>query len=408
MKILICSANYAPEPTGIGKYSGEMAEWLAAQGHEVRVVAAPPYYPAWRVADAYRGRLYSREQRCGVTVWRAPLWVPQRAGGLARVLHLLSFAVTSAPLLLWWGLRWRPQVVMTVAPFFTCAPAALLAAKLGGARSWLHVQDYEIDVAFGMGALKGGALRRAVGALERAIFRCFDRVSSISQRMLDRATDKGVRFERQVMFRNWVDVVTIRPLQQTSSYRRELGLTVDDIVVLFSGTLGKKQGLQLVPQAAHLLADLSRLHFVVCGDGPMKPELLALCEGLARVHFMPLQPFERLSELLGLADIHLLPQDVAVEDLVLPSKLSGMLASGRPVVATCAADTEIGHIVRQCGSCVPPGDAGQLAVALRQLAAAPAQRTLYGQRARQLAEEGFARDSILGQLVVSMARAVGG
>jgi len=172
--------------------------------------------------------------------------------------------------------------------------------------------------------------------------------------------------------------------------------------------LGKKQGLQLVPQAAHLLADLSRLHFVVCGDGPMKPELLALCEGLARVHFMPLQPFERLSELLGLADIHLLPQDVAVEDLVLPSKLSGMLASGRPVVATCAADTEIGHIVRQCGSCVPPGDAGQLAVALRQLAAAPAQRTLYGQRARQLAEEGFARDSILGQLVVSMARAVGG
>ena len=80
MKILIYSANYAPEPTGIGKYSGEMAEWLAAQGHEVRVVAAPPYYPNWQIAKGYRWPLYRRERIHNVDVWRAPLWVQGGAG----------------------------------------------------------------------------------------------------------------------------------------------------------------------------------------------------------------------------------------------------------------------------------------------------------------------------------------
>ena len=321
MKILICSANYAPELTGVGRYSGEMAEWLAAQGHEVRVVAAPPYYPAWRVADAYRGRPYCRETIKGVHIWRAPLWVPSKPGGLPRVLHLLSFALSSAPLLLWWGLTWRPQVCLVVAPFFTAAPATLLAAALSGGRSWLHVQDYEIDVAFSMGLLKGGVLKRAVMAAERFLFRRFDRVSSISQRMLERAASKGVASDRLVLFRNWVDIDAIRPLDRPSEYRRKLGLADDAVVALFSGTLGSKQGLHLIPEVARLLADDPRIQFVICGDGPIKAELLRLGKGLPNLRFLPLQPLERLGELLGLADIQLLTQDAAAEDLVLPSKL---------------------------------------------------------------------------------------
>ncbi|OYV02447.1 MAG: colanic acid biosynthesis glycosyltransferase WcaI [Burkholderiales bacterium PBB5] len=383
-----------------------MAEWLAAQGHDVRVGAAPPYYPAWRVADAYRGRLYSREQRQGVAVWRAPLWVPQRAGGLARVLHLLSFAVTSAPLLLWWGLRWRPQVVMTVAPFFTAAPAALLAAKLAGARSWLHVQDFEIDVAFGMGLLKGGALKRAVSAVERFVFGRFDRVSSISQRMLERAASKGVPAERLVFFRNWVDVQAVQPMSTPSPYRAELGLAGDAVVVLFSGTLGSKQGLQIIPEVARLLADDPRIQFVVCGDGPMKPELLRQSQGLANVHFLPLQPVQRLGELLNLADIHLLPQDPAAEDLVLPSKLSGMLSSGRPVVATCAANTEMAKVVQGRGLVVAPGDSGAVAQAVAQLAQQPDGRVAMGQAARQFAVQGLGRDHVLQQCVEELSALV--
>src|SRR5215468_7357257 len=113
MRILIYSANFAPEPTGVGKYSGEMAAWLADRGHEVRVVAAPPYYPDWKLDPAYAWPPFRREQWKGVTVYRAPLWVPKAPGGLARVLHLLSFAITSLPLMLA-QLHWRPDLVITV------------------------------------------------------------------------------------------------------------------------------------------------------------------------------------------------------------------------------------------------------------------------------------------------------
>jgi len=114
MRVLIYSANFAPEPTGIGKYSGEMAEWLVGHGHDVRVVAAPPYYPSWKLDPQYRWPPYRRESIKGVTVFRAPLWVPKSPGGTARVLHLLSFALSSFPVMLR-QIAWQPDVVIVVA-----------------------------------------------------------------------------------------------------------------------------------------------------------------------------------------------------------------------------------------------------------------------------------------------------
>jgi len=128
MRILIYSCNFTPETIGVGKYSGEMAEWLVDQGHSVRVIAAPPYYPSWKVDPAYLRPRYRREQLRGVDVWRAPLWVPRSPGGLVRVLHLLSFAFTSFPLMVR-QISWRPELIITVAPAFVCAPAALLVAR---------------------------------------------------------------------------------------------------------------------------------------------------------------------------------------------------------------------------------------------------------------------------------------
>jgi colanic acid biosynthesis glycosyl transferase WcaI len=314
---------------------------------------------------------------------------------LGRVLHLLSFAITAAPLQLWWSVTWRPQVSLVVAPFFTAAPMAWLAARLGGAKTWLHVQDFEVDVAFRIGLLKGGLLKRAVSALERFVFRRFDRVSSISQRMLERAGAKGVAADRLVLVRNWVDVHAVQPLSCQSPYRRELGLPDDAVVVLFSGTLGGKQGLQLVPQAARLLDDASHIHFILCGDGPVKADLQQQCEGLAQVHFLPLQPLQRLGDLLGLADIHLLTQDAAAEDLVLPSKLSGMLASGLPVVATCRMNTEIASVVAGSGRVVAPDDPSALAQVLRTLASDKPGRSRLGAAARVYARQRLARDEVL-------------
>lgn len=393
MRILIYSANFAPEPTGIGKYSGDMAWWLADHGHEVRVVCAPPYYPTWQVDRKYRWPLYRRERWRGVDVWRTPLWVPKSPNGLTRVLHLLSFAITSFPVMLW-QIAWRPDVVLTVAPAFMCAPAGLLTAWLCRAKRWLHLQDFEVDVAFRMGLLKGRLLQRIALRMERSLLRRFDTVSTISGRMMERLRAKGVIVGKTRYLPNWVDLTRIKP-PKNGGYRPQLGIPKDAVVVLFSGTLSGKQGLMVIPEAAKLLRSRRDIVFVVCGDGVMKSELQAAAAGMQNVTFMPLQPPGRVSDLLAIADIHLLPQSPDAADLVLPSKLSGMLASGRPVIATCRAGTEISEIVSQCGLVVAPENGMELARAITALADDPETRILLGRRGRAFAEDNFERDAVL-------------
>jgi colanic acid biosynthesis glycosyl transferase WcaI len=394
MKILLCSPNFAPEPTGIGKYSGEMAAWLAARGHDVRAVAAPPYYPMWRVAAEYRWPRYRREHWNGVDVWRAPLWVPRQPGGVTRVLHLLSFAIASFPVMLR-QVFWGPDLVITVAPALVCAPAGLLTARLCGAQAWLHIQDFEVDVAFRMGLLKGNLLQRLILRMERSLLRRFDAVSTISGRMVERLLQKGVAQQRVRYFPNWVDIAHIKPAPASETYRARFGIASDAVVVMFSGTLGGKQGLMVIPAVARLLTARTDIIFVVCGDGMMKQKLEAASAGLPNMRVIPLQPFERLGQLLCMADIHLLPQNLGAADLVLPSKLSGMLASGRPVIATCLAGTELDAVVSQCGLVVPPQDEKALASAVTRLADDSAARLDLGRRARAYAEANFERDAIL-------------
>ena len=401
VKIVLYSANFWPEPVGIGKYSGEMAEWLTDQGHEVRVVAAPPYYPGWRIQAGYRWPPFQRERFGKVVVRRAPLWVPKSPSGTRRVLHLLSFAVASLPSILSQAF-WRPDVVITVAPAFVCAPAGWLAARLCGAQAWLHVQDFEIDIAFQLGMLKSRLLQRLAHRIERWMLRRFDNVSSISHRMVERLVAKGVAKERTRFFPNWVDVSQVGPFCSGESYRSELHIPADTTVVLYSGTLGAKQGLLVIPQIAERLAHRRDILLVICGEGAMKSELQARTQTLSNVRLIPLQPFERLGDLLSMADIHLLPQGAEGADLMLPSKLSGMLASGRPVVATCAPDTELASVVSQCGLIAAPENAEQATAAILRLVDDSALRARLGRHARAWAEENLDREATLGRVFASL------
>jgi colanic acid biosynthesis glycosyl transferase WcaI len=348
----------------------------------------------WRIAPEYRWPRYRREQWNGVDVWRAPLWVPKQPGGVTRVLHLLSFAIASFPIMLR-QVFWAPDLVIAVAPALVCAPAGLLTARLCGAQAWLHIQDFEVDVAFRMGLLKGNLLQRLILRMERSLLRRFDAVSTISGRMVERLLQKGVPQQRIRYFPNWVDITHIKPTPASDTYRARFGIAADAVVVLFSGTLGGKQGLMVIPAVAKLLAARSDIVFVVCGDGMMKQKLEAASASLPNMRVIPLQPFERLGHLLCMADIHLLPQNVGAADLVLPSKLSGMLASGRPVIATCLAGTELDAVVSQCGMVVPPQDEKALAAAVTRLADDAAVRLELGRRARAYAEANFERDAIL-------------
>ena len=394
-RLLVVALNYAPDLTGIGKYVSEMTEWLATRKQlAIRVVTAPPYYPAWAVAPGYSARRYQKENIAGIEIYRCPLWIPRRPSGITRMLHLLSFAVSTLPVLLWQAVSWRPQLVFVVEPPLGAAPGAWLAAKLCGAQAWLHVQDFEVDAAFELGLLRAGALRRAILSGERALMRGFDRVSNISERMLAKLLEKGVDQQRVFLFPNWVDMSLIRPLDETGRLREELGIPADARVVLYSGNMGEKQGLDLIIDVARSFAD-PRALFLMCGDGAVRGRLQAAAADLSNVRFIPLQPLARLNELLNLAQVHLLPQRTAAEDLVMPSKLSAIMASGRPVVATARAGSELARAAREGGVVVNPGDTQAFASAIRRLLEDEALRHQLGAAGRAYALANWERETVL-------------
>ncbi len=414
MKIVLVSMNFAPELTGIGKYSGEMADGLIARGHEVAVVCAPPYYPMWAVQSGHTGSAYRVEQpKPGLTVYRCPIWIPKRLDGLSRLLHLASFAFSSLPVLMKL-VGWQPRVVFMVAPAFFCAPAAWLAARLAGAKAWLHVQDFEIDAAFELGLLQQPLLRRCAKRIERLILSRFDVVSTISSRMLRLLAAKGMPLQHTELLPNWVDLRTTEPANPSAgaceraaeratadasaALRASIGVGASQTVCLFSGTINRKQGLDVLIDAARLLRHDPRVVVVICGNGELRAALEATAAGLGNIRFMDLQPAAKLRALLNMADIHLLPQLKGAADLVMPSKLCGMLASGRPVIAAAIPGTEIASIVVGCGIVTEPEVAEGFAHAIASLAADPGQRQRLGAAGRAYAERMLNSERIFDRL----------
>ena len=213
--------------------------------------------------------------------------------------------------------------------------------------------------------------------------RRFDRVSTISERMLARLHQKGVNQERAVLFPNWVNTNEIYPLPPSPNILREaLGIPESNTILLYSGNMGKKQGLESLILAARQLQTHHDLHFILCGDGVARAESEKAAVDLSNVKFLSLQPSEKLNQLLNSADVHILPQRADAADLVMPSKLLGMLASGKAVIATANPGTGLENVVSQVGVVVSPGDQSALCQAILDLASSPQLRLDLGEKGR--------------------------
>jgi colanic acid biosynthesis glycosyl transferase WcaI len=192
-------------------------------------------------------------------------------------------------------------------------------------------------------------------------------VVSISHQMCALIEKKGVEKSRIALVRNWIDIEkVIEHNVDASDRRRQAGLSPDDFVVLYAGSIGAKQGLDVLLDAAASLQDRKKLVFIVAGDGPAKPALLEKYGRLANVRFLPPQPEASYCALLCAADLHVLPQMRGAGDLFLPSKLGAVLASGRPVIVAADGGTELFEFLEGAAGLVPPGDSRALARAIAE------------------------------------------
>ena len=366
MKILILGINYAPELTGIAVYTAGLARDLVARGHAVEVITAPPYYPDWKVAEGHSSWRYARDNDGGITITRCPLYVPRQPSGPKRILHHLSFALSSLFPMIANSLRMRPDIIFTVSPSLFSAPVGALAARMTGAKQWLHIQDFEVEAAFATQQIdSNGLIRRWADFFERFCLALPHRVSSISVPMCRKLATKGVNPAKVYQLNNWADIEAITP-RDGSPFRERWNITTDH-VLLYTGSISEKQGLENVIEAARILETHNDLTFVICGNGPNRAKLQKRAAGLKNIQFHELQKFEVLNDLLALATVHLLPQKKDAADLLLPSKLANMLASGRPVIAGAEPGTGLAAAVAGCGLVVEPDSPEAIAAAIHDL-----------------------------------------
>jgi len=405
--LLLYSINYGPELTGIGKYNTEMCEWLAKRNHKVKVITAQPYYPNWQVFPGYKAWRFSKEHINGVEVLRCPLWVPSKPTGIKRALHLLSFAASSSLRLLA-QLRCKPNILLFIEPSIFCFPGALLASKVLKAKPVLHVQDFEVDMAFNLKLVKAAFIEKWLIKFEQASFKRCSIVSTITPNMRQKLLKKGVPEEKAILFPNWADTENIKPLACSSPFRTELGIQSDKVVALYSGNMGEKQGLDIIINAAKQLSHCSNIIFVMCGAGSYAKTLqkLASSYNLLNIIWLPLQPIDKLNDLLNLADIHLLPQKPDVQDQVMPSKLLGMMASGKAILATAFSNTQLHAVVGEVGLVSAPGSNEAFVKNIAMLSEDKALRETLGKKARLYAELNFSKEAVLSKYELALKQII--
>jgi colanic acid biosynthesis glycosyl transferase WcaI len=400
MRLLIHGYNYAPELTGIGRYTGEMGAWLAARGHQVTVLTGLPYYPEWRVHPAYRNKTWMREWRDGVEVLRSPFYVPAKVTGVKRLLLELSFGVSC---LYWWpqifSRRW--DAVLSICPPLLTVLFPLLLAKRQGIGFMLHFQDLQLEAARTLGILRHGGLLSVLSSIDRVLLHRADMISAISDDMLARLRGNGGAALRLNLMPNWADLETVRPGPRPDRLRKEFGFG-PEILVLYAGNMGEKQGLEVILESAAITAGRPDIRYILAGEGVTKARIMELAEqrSLKNVLFLPLQPAERFTLLLAKGDIHLVIQKTSVSDLVMPSKLTNVLAAGRPFIATALPGTELARVTQesQAGLLVAPEDPDALARAILKLADGKVLRQDMGKKGRGYAEAHLSRDIILSRL----------
>jgi len=398
MRILIYGINYTPELTGIGKYTGEMAEWLAANGHDIKIITAKPYYPEWEISGDYKKRIWDKQTINGVKVRRAPLYVPAKPSALKRIIHELSFQIGALPFWLSALVSKKYDAVLCITPAFHLGVYPLIYTRLRGSILWTHIQDLQVDAAKELKMINNERLLRWMFAAEGFLLRNSKVVSSISEGMIAKIKNKKIGDTPVAFFRNWVDNEAIRPLPKEQSLRKELGFSDTDTIVLYSGNLGEKQGLEIIIDVASRFSPDKNVRFLICGSGGHQDTLKAKAReaNLANISFIPLQPYTKLAALLSMADMHLILQKQSASDLVMPSKLTSILASGGLAIVSAVEGTTLYSVVKEhhIGILIEPESVEALESGIRH-AMNEACNMVIKQNARRYAETYLDKDYIL-------------
>jgi colanic acid biosynthesis glycosyl transferase WcaI len=388
---------YRPETIGSGPFCGDIAEALAAYGWRIRVLTSRPHYPDGAVFMPFRTGALDHQRIGGVEVDRLPTLVSANKGTLHRMAGEASFLLRGLAALATGRVK-RAEVVISLCP-------SILSVILGSAfrrpnaRHIAIVHDIQSGLAEGLGMARG-PVPAVLRTLERFALNQCDLVVVLSEDMRRQLEHSGVRTPILVL-PIWSDTEAIQPQPIPPGPAR---------MALYSGNFGRKQGLmQVVEMAAVLARRKSELRIVLRGRGSqadiIERELKA--RDLRNVSLSDLIAADKLSDALAEGDIHLVPQDPSVADFAVPSKIYGIMAAGRPFIATARPDSTLWRLQRESNAfvCVAPNDPEGFADAILNLAENEGMRRELGNHGRQYVQSHCSKDKSLARLVAAIGSA---
>jgi colanic acid biosynthesis glycosyl transferase WcaI len=389
MRIVVWGINYPPELTGIAPCNGALCEFLAEMGNDVTMLTAFPYYPDWRKQAQDAGKLFGSETLNGVQVVRCWHYVPSRPNTLKRILHELSFVAVSLIRLLFAS---QPDLLIAISPPLLLGVVARTVCWLRGGRYLVHIQDLQPDAAIRLGMVRSGMIIDFLRRVECSAYRGAWRVSAISHGMLEALRKRGVSEEKLIYFPNGIEFPR---LIRVGRFRERNRFSADRFLVVYSGNIGVKQGLETLIAAAKIVRNRS-IQLIVCGEGAEKKRLLAAAHGLPNVWFKCLLDEQSYQEMLADADLLVISLVPGCGNSFFPHKLLSSCAASKPVLAVCDSESELARTVRKnrCGVVVPPQDTQYLAQTLDALSSDQTRLKTMSHAARAFAEQ-FQRGKVL-------------
>ncbi len=386
--LVVLVPHFAPDTAPTGEVITRIVDEFIAQGRRVHVVTALPWYRTHAIETGWAGRLVRREKTPWGSVIRVhPFPGKSKRNLLRRALGFVGFSVVAGVCTLFaGGIHRRPAAIISMSPPLTLGLTGWLAARMRFTKSVFNIQDVFPDAAVETGAITDRRIIALARWLERVSYHRSDAVVVLSDDLRDNVVAKvSPRHAGKVhVIPNFVDADRIVPLDRATSYRAELGIG-DEPVVMYAGNVGYSQSLTMVIDAARAMPGVT---FVINGDGAARADLESAAAGLGNIRFAGYQPRERVGEVLASGDIHVVPLRAGLGAVSVPSKTYSILAAARPVVAAIDEGTEVTRILASSGAgvAVPPDSPHEFIEAIRAMAADPHSATAMGLNGRRWVE----------------------
>ena len=394
MKVLLVNQYFHPEVAAVAQHMADLAQDLSRAGFTVGVLCGRGQYADVQNSD-------EPGQLTGIRVWRLRYCHGRATSTTVRLLSYVTFILSAAVRSLFLP---KFDVVLVFSSPPLVGTIAWIYAGLRRAHVVSVVEDFYPDVAVALGFLPSrGLLVRMLYGASNFLLRRSRRIITLSDQMKNRLIERGMNESQIVVIHNWADGERIRPTSRDENSFLDRHDLHEKFVVQYSGHMGEAHVFDSLLAATRQLSDLSDVGFLFIGDGPKRQDIAEFIDenSLRNVLLLPYQQRAFLVESLGAASVSVISLRPEVSGLIVPSKLYGALAAGKPVVFIGSMESEVARTVveGECGFVVEPQDTDSLVDVILRLRASPSLVREMGEKARAFFEANYDRELQTGKYI---------